>query len=161
LGLLCSFEIWLCAKSREGLARLCEKWLGFVHVSLCDVPLAVLEQRYGQVEGHREVTEHGNRASKPRFDRMHVVAAMAQLERRLVSERTSAALAVKRSQGVQLGRTREMSSAAVSRIRELDRLGYRIREIARMLNAEGVPTPRNGCWHHGAVRRVLSWGEAA
>jgi len=90
-----------------------------------------------------------------------VLATFAQFERRLIGQRTKDALAVKREQGVQLGRPREMSSEAVSRIRELERLGYRVREIADALNAEGIATPRNGSWHPPGVRRVLSWGEAA
>jgi DNA invertase Pin-like site-specific DNA recombinase len=90
-----------------------------------------------------------------------VLATFAQFERRLIGQRTKDALAMKREQGVQLGRPREMSPEAVSRIQELDRLGYRLREIANVLNAEGVPTPRNGRWHPPGVARVLSWSDAA
>lgn len=90
-----------------------------------------------------------------------VVSAMAQLERRLVAERTRSALAVKRAQGVTLGRPREMSPEAVERIHELHCLGYRPAQIAAKLNEEGVPTPRNGRWHPPGVARVLSWQNAA
>jgi DNA invertase Pin-like site-specific DNA recombinase len=89
-----------------------------------------------------------------------VLATFAQFERRLIGQRTKDALAVKRSQGVVLGRPREMSTAAVARIHELRRSGHRPAEIARILNREGVPTPRNGRWHPPGVARVLGW-EAA
>ena len=50
-----------------------------------------------------------------------VVAAMAQMERRLIGQRTKDALAVKRAEGVQLGRPREMSEETVERIADLYR----------------------------------------
>lgn len=90
-----------------------------------------------------------------------VLATFAQFERRLIGQRTKDALAVKREQGVRLGRPPEISGPAIRRIRELHRSGYRVAEIARKLNQEGIPTPRNGSWHSPGVKRVLSWGEAA
>ena len=47
-----------------------------------------------------------------------VLATFAQFERRLIGQRTRDALAVKRAQGVQLGRPREISEQVVERIRE-------------------------------------------
>lgn len=91
----------------------------------------------------------------------NVLATFAQFERRLIGQRTRDALAVKREQGVRLGRPREVSPEAVDRIRELDRRGYRVAEIARKLNEEQVPTPRNGRWHSPGVERVLSWIQTA
>ena len=52
-----------------------------------------------------------------------VLATFAQFERRLIGQRTKDALAVKKAQGVRLGRPREMSEETVERIRELRRLG--------------------------------------
>ena len=52
-----------------------------------------------------------------------VLATFAQFERRLIGQRTKDALAVKRAQGVRLGRPRTMSEETVERIRELKRLG--------------------------------------
>jgi DNA invertase Pin-like site-specific DNA recombinase len=91
----------------------------------------------------------------------NVLATFAQFERRLIGQRTRDALAVKRAQGVTLGRPREMSNDTVQRIRELHRDGYRVAEIARTLNTENVPTPRGGKWHSPGVKRVLSWGATA
>jgi DNA invertase Pin-like site-specific DNA recombinase len=90
-----------------------------------------------------------------------VLATFAQFERRLVGQRTRDALAVKRAQGVQLGRPREIPPAVVARVHELHRAGYRPAHIAAKLNEEGIPTPRNGRWHSPGVSRVLSWSEAA
>ena len=91
----------------------------------------------------------------------NVMASVAEWERRVIGERTAAALAAKRAAGVRLGRPREMSADALERIQLLHRDGYRPAEIARILNREGVPTPRNGRWHPPGVSRVLSWSEAA
>jgi DNA invertase Pin-like site-specific DNA recombinase len=87
----------------------------------------------------------------------NVLATFAQFERRLIGQRTRDALAVKRAQGVRLGRPREVPPAVVRRILELHRSGHRVAEIARMLNCEGVRTPRSGRWHPPGVARVLSW----
>ena len=91
----------------------------------------------------------------------NVMASVSEWERRVIGARTKDALAVKRAQGVTLGRPREISDAAVARIRELHGSGYSLAEIARILNREGVPTPRNGRWHPSGVARVLSWQDAA
>ena len=91
-----------------------------------------------------------------------VVSAMARLEARLVSERTSAALAARREAGVVLGRPRRMSPEAVERIRELHHAGHRPAEIARLLNREQVPTPTGrGAWHSHGVCRALRYAKAA
>jgi DNA invertase Pin-like site-specific DNA recombinase len=90
-----------------------------------------------------------------------VLATFAQFERRLIGQRTKDALAVKRAQGVRLGRPREVPVEVVERIRELHRAGYRVAQIARILNAEGMPTPRNGRRHPPGVSRILSWVDVA
>lgn len=91
----------------------------------------------------------------------NVMAAVAEWERKVIGERTAAALAARCAAGVKLGRPREQSQEAIERIRDLHRSGVRPSEIARVLNREGVPTPRGGRWHPPGVTRVLSWSEAA
>jgi len=91
----------------------------------------------------------------------NVLATFAQFERRLIGQRTRDALAVKRAQGVRLGRPREMSEEALERIRELHQAGHRVAEIVRQLNAEGVATPRGKRWHSPGVNRALGWLETA
>ena len=73
-----------------------------------------------------------------------VLATFAQFERRLIGQRTRDALAVKRAQGVQLGRPREISEQVVERIGNLHATGLTVAAIARKLNDENVPTPRGG-----------------
>jgi DNA invertase Pin-like site-specific DNA recombinase len=46
----------------------------------------------------------------------HVLAAIAQFERRLIGQRTKDALAVRRAQGVRLGRPAVLPAAVVDRI---------------------------------------------
>ena len=53
-----------------------------------------------------------------------VLATFAQFERRLIGQRTKDALAVKRAQGVRLGRPREISEETVERMRELYGAGW-------------------------------------
>jgi hypothetical protein len=45
-------------------------------------------------------------------------------------------------------------------MRALYELGLSVAAIARRLNEEGIPTPRNGRWHHAGVLRALSWVRA-
>ena len=85
-----------------------------------------------------------------------VLATFAQFERRLIGQRTRDALAVKRAQGVQLGRPREISDQVVERIGKLHATGLTVAAIARKLNDENVPTPRGGRWHSPGVKRALS-----
>jgi DNA invertase Pin-like site-specific DNA recombinase len=88
----------------------------------------------------------------------NVMASVAEWERRVIAERTRAALAARRAQGVRLGRPRAMGSEAVERVRELAALGLSSAEIARQLNREGVETPTGrGRWHPPGVRRALRY----
>ncbi|WP_298207454.1 recombinase family protein [Ferrimicrobium sp.] len=84
-----------------------------------------------------------------------VLAVFAELERRLIGERTKAALAVKKSQGVKLGRPRTLAEDVVARIRGAKDGGATWSAIARELNAEGVPTAQGGAtWYPATVRYV-------
>lgn len=85
-----------------------------------------------------------------------VLAVFAELERRLIGERTKAALAVKRSQGVRLGRERRLPDAIRERICARHQEGAGWSEIARELNAARVPTSQGGeRWCPGTVRYVV------
>jgi DNA invertase Pin-like site-specific DNA recombinase len=89
----------------------------------------------------------------------HVLATFAQFERRLISQRTREALAVKKAQGVRLGRPSSMSVALRKRIRRMHTRGDSLAAIARTLNAEGVTTAHGGAqWHPSTVRAVLQRG---
>ena len=92
----------------------------------------------------------------------NILATFAQFERRLISERTRAALAEKKRQGVRIGRPRLLPEAVVARIVAEDREGRNLSEIARDLNADGTPTAQGGArWYASTVRKVLSGSTAA
>src|SRR5207244_8643085 len=84
------------------------------------------------------------------------VANFSQFERRLIGQRTKDALAVKRAQGVRLGRRPVMPAKVVRRIETMRKGGMSIRGIADRLNADGVPTAHGGArWHASTVQKVL------
>jgi DNA invertase Pin-like site-specific DNA recombinase len=86
----------------------------------------------------------------------HVMATFAQFERRLIGQRTREALAVKRSEGVRLGRPPEITADVAERIRAERDSGATMREIAERLNDERVLTARGGRWQPSTIARVLS-----
>lgn len=105
---------------------------------------------------------------------LHLYASLAEKERRLISERTKAALAVKKASGVVLGnRTNLADAQAKGRVsRELAsvefaqkmmghfgnlREGMSLNAIAAHLNQVGVPTIRGGKWTAKAVSRIQGW----
>jgi DNA invertase Pin-like site-specific DNA recombinase len=86
----------------------------------------------------------------------NVLATFAQFERRLIAQRTREALAVKRSQGVRLGRPPTLDAKTVSRIRRERTRGKTLAAIAEGLTADQVPTAHGGRWHAATVRAVLA-----
>ncbi len=89
----------------------------------------------------------------------HMLATFAQFERRLISQRTREALAVKKSQGVRLGRPQTMPKAVVKRIKRERAKGQSLAAIADGLNADGVPTAQGGRrWYPATVRYTLGRG---
>jgi DNA invertase Pin-like site-specific DNA recombinase len=86
-----------------------------------------------------------------------VLATFAQLERRLIGERTKDALAAKKAAGVRLGRPASIPADVAIRISELRAAGLTLRAIGDCLNGEGVPTVsgRSG-WRISTVQRVLA-----
>lgn len=84
-----------------------------------------------------------------------VVAAFAQYERALIAQRTREALAVRKSQGVRLGRPVTLAAETRARIADERAQGRSLPTIANMLNTEQVPTARGGRWHPATVAKVL------
>lgn len=86
----------------------------------------------------------------------NVVLSTAQYERRLIGERTKAALAAKREQGVRLGRPRLLDDATTKRIIRARRGGQTLRQIAADLEADGIPTATGQpTWHASTIQAVL------
>jgi DNA invertase Pin-like site-specific DNA recombinase len=85
----------------------------------------------------------------------HMLLAGAQYERSLIGQRTKAALAVKREQGVRLGRPQTLPDDVVERIARARADGLSFPAIAQQLNDDGVPTARGkGAWRWESVRKV-------
>jgi len=84
-----------------------------------------------------------------------VLAVFAQFARRLSSQRTREALAVKRCQGVRLERPSTIDRKLVTRIRRERARGRTFADIAERLNAQGVPTAHGGKrWYPATVRNL-------
>ena len=86
----------------------------------------------------------------------NVLATFAQFERRLIGQRTKEALAVKKEQGVRLGRPPTIAPELASRIQQEREAGATLMAIAERLNADGIPTPRGGKkWRPSSFESVL------
>ncbi len=105
---------------------------------------------------------------------LHIYAALTEKERRLISERTKAALAARKAQGARLGnRSNATEAAALGRkvqtaeaeafaanvlpiIASLRASGIRdLRGLASALNSRGVRTARGGRWHVSNVKNLV------
>jgi DNA invertase Pin-like site-specific DNA recombinase len=105
---------------------------------------------------------------------LHLYAALAEKERRLISERTKAALAARKARGARLGNSRNASEAAalgreilseeadafaanvMPVIESLRAMGVSdLRGLAVALNSRGIRTARGGRWHVSNVKNVI------
>lgn len=91
-------------------------------------------------------------------------ASLAQEERRLISERTRAALAVKRAQGCNLGevgreaaatKARNLTDEAIAIAKDLREKGTSLQKIADDLNNQGYTTSRGTKWSKQALASRL------
>lgn len=86
---------------------------------------------------------------------MTVLAAVAELEREQISERTRDAMAAAKAQGRHLGRKpTEGTLIAGRRVIELREQGMTWREICRTLDAEGLEPRNKGKWQTSSARRA-------
>lgn len=90
----------------------------------------------------------------------NVILSTSQYERRLIGQRTREALAVKREQGVRLGRPPVLPTAVVQRIVDEQAAGQSLRAIAAGLEADGVPTARGGAWRSSSVQHIVASSRA-
>src|SRR5665213_1327213 len=88
-----------------------------------------------------------------------VMASAARWEARIISARTTDALAARRAAGVVLGRPVVLPAALGARVRAERSAGRTFRAIADALNAEGVPTAHGGQrWYPSTVRGAARVG---
>ncbi len=87
----------------------------------------------------------------------NLFANIAELERGMIAERTSAALQAAKAQGKRLGvGNRVLDPQLLARIVALHEAGEGLTAIANRLNTEGVPTSRGGAkWYPSRVRAAL------
>lgn len=110
---------------------------------------------------------------------IHIMAAVAQAERKAISARTKDALAAAKARGVKLGgnrgnvddlrkgparsaavRAQQARERALKVRRQIDGItaagdATSLRQIAKALNDRGITCPRGGIWHAAQVRAVL------
>jgi DNA invertase Pin-like site-specific DNA recombinase len=125
----------------------------------------------GLERGHRNPTvvtvPHANKLT------IHILAAVAQHEREIISARTSAALKAAKARGKRLGTPRlsearrkaEMAKKEIADhfsanvlpvIREIQASGIKsLRGVARALAARGIATARGGAWTPVQVSAIL------
>ena len=97
-----------------------------------------------------------------------ITAAFAQMERDLISERTSEVLRYKLDQGEHVGRTPfgfqidgKKLVAIIEQAHVIEAIlawreaGMSLREIATELNAQGYPTQRGGKWGPQTVKNII------
>ena len=106
---------------------------------------------------------------------LHLYAALAEKERRLISERTRSALAAKKANGAALGNPTNVSQAGELGRRTQQAAADRFAQnvlpvirsivshgpvgmvsIAAQLNERGIRTARGGDWHVSSVANVLA-----
>jgi DNA invertase Pin-like site-specific DNA recombinase len=106
---------------------------------------------------------------------LHLYAALAEKERRLISERTRAALTQRKAQGKRLGNPTNADAAAAlgrsAQISEADRFAANVLPfiaairtsgittlagIADALNARGIRSARGGHWRISSVQNLLA-----
>jgi DNA invertase Pin-like site-specific DNA recombinase len=105
---------------------------------------------------------------------VHILAAVAEHEREMISQRTKSALAAAKARGTLLGNRTNLEVAqrnsravrskastqfvqnAIPVIKQIQATGLTsLSEVAEALNARGIRSARGGGWHPTQVKRVL------
>lgn len=87
---------------------------------------------------------------------LHLFAMFAEFERDMIAERTKAALAEKKRQGVKLGKPSQVPDSVMRRILIETAAGLSLAKIAKGLMADGILTGNGySTWHPQQVRRAM------
>jgi len=161
-----------------------EQALGTCELSGATLVVAKLDRLSRNLAFLAKLQESGARfvaADMPEANELtiHIMAAVAQAERKAISARTKEALAAAKARGVQLGgnrgnledlrkgplksaevRTRMAVERAQKVRRQIETMvgdgnDRSLRKIAHALNERGITAPRGGKWHASQVRAVL------
>lgn len=84
----------------------------------------------------------------------NIMISLAQWERRVIGERTKAALTAVKARGTRLGRQSNVTPETLRLIRILRDEGNSYQAIANALTREGVPTAQGGTWHPATIRKL-------
>jgi DNA invertase Pin-like site-specific DNA recombinase len=104
---------------------------------------------------------------------IHILAAVAEHEREMISKRTKAALQVAKARGTKLGNPTPLPASLKARtvlqaqtaerhatlrplLKQLQEQGYSLSAIAQELNRRNVPTARGGLWYATTIRNILT-----
>jgi DNA invertase Pin-like site-specific DNA recombinase len=87
----------------------------------------------------------------------NILTSVSQWERRVISQRTKAALEVVKKKGTKLGNPRPVRTPKriENRIQKLREQGRTLRQIADRLNGEEILTTRGNAWSPETIRLVL------
>jgi DNA invertase Pin-like site-specific DNA recombinase len=107
---------------------------------------------------------------------IHILAAVAEHERDMISRRTKDALHAAKVRGTVLGnpnplpasrqaiaalkaQARQFHATVAPLIKNLRQQGYSLAAIARELNERNIPTARGGAWYPATVRNIFLYPE--
>jgi site-specific DNA recombinase len=131
--------------------------------------LAVAEKLNKQGKGLISICEKLDTSSAIGEFFYSLMASLAQMERKLIGERTKAALQSMKANGERVGEVpfgfslevdgkhlveNPTEQEIIGRIRNLKALGYSFRQIAADLNRDGYRTKKGADWTHRQVSRI-------
>lgn len=86
----------------------------------------------------------------------NMLATFARYEREIIQDRIKTVLALKKAQGVKLGRPQVLAPELRKRMRRQRAQGWSYAKIARQLNEQGVPTAHGGAkWYSQTVKAAI------